>query len=288
MQYNSKFVELRYNHNFQIFSILIEYDGKEINDRKRRNARQNYPKSKKTPRKGYIELILRNNQIYNNNDFLKYFIYHLKCDNNKIVVNTMKDKTNLSKILQVGDKEDMEKMLSKESSNNFPDKRMGVDKVINKIYNLRLSISKIRENIQDMELKKNVIKLFSSGYRKNSMKTIETAVNHWEKFIQGREFFSFKEITDFIVYLKNKVVPTSLQKYLNNFKKEKKLIKKIIKGISEDNIVVEQFKTTWSMDGALEKLNKAKEIGPSNVVQVSLQDSRVTWPNKEKYKVQRG
>uniref|UniRef100_A0A0K0E4X4 Tyr recombinase domain-containing protein n=1 Tax=Strongyloides stercoralis TaxID=6248 RepID=A0A0K0E4X4_STRER len=106
------------------------------------------------------------------------------------------------------------------------------------------------------------------GYRDRSIKSMETVLVHWNTFIDGRKYFRFKDICDFIVYSKNKINAMSVKSYtgyfmvlltLNNVildKREHEILKKIKKAISEEKIIVEKFKTTWSAGQALERMKK--------------------------------
>uniref|UniRef100_A0A0K0FSN3 Tyr recombinase domain-containing protein n=1 Tax=Strongyloides venezuelensis TaxID=75913 RepID=A0A0K0FSN3_STRVS len=101
---------------------------------------------------------------------------------------------------------------------------------------------------------------------KNSVKCIETILNHWKNFTSQWEYFEFKDVCEFIMYLNENVEPSSVKTYINHFmvilslndvmlsKKEREIIKKIIKGISDDTIIVSKYKTTWSVEDAIEKL----------------------------------
>uniref|UniRef100_A0A0K0FPC8 Tyr recombinase domain-containing protein n=1 Tax=Strongyloides venezuelensis TaxID=75913 RepID=A0A0K0FPC8_STRVS len=111
-----------------------------------------------------------------------------------------------------------------------------------------------------MGVSKQAMDWFWRGYRKNSVKCIETILNHWKNFTSQWEYFEFKDICEFIMYLNEKVGPSSVKTYINYFmvilslndvmlsKKEREIIKKIIKGISDDTITVSEYRTTCEAD----------------------------------------
>uniref|UniRef100_A0A0K0FTD6 Tyr recombinase domain-containing protein n=1 Tax=Strongyloides venezuelensis TaxID=75913 RepID=A0A0K0FTD6_STRVS len=117
-----------------------------------------------------------------------------------------------------------------------------------------------------MGVSKQAVDWFWRSYRKNSVKCIETILNHWKNFTSQWEYFEFKDVCEFIMYLNEKVGSSLVKIYTNYFmvilslndvmlsKKKQEIIKKIIKGISDDTIIVSEYRTTWSVEDVIEKL----------------------------------
>uniref|UniRef100_A0A0K0FRI6 Tyr recombinase domain-containing protein n=1 Tax=Strongyloides venezuelensis TaxID=75913 RepID=A0A0K0FRI6_STRVS len=162
----------------------------------------------------------------------------------------MEGETNIQGILHNENNKCNEEKRDTRDENIITHKEVDVGRVDTKKYNVKLSLDKINENLNNMGVSKQAVDWFWRGYRKNLVKCIETILNHWKNFTSQWEYFEFKDVCKFIMYLNEKVKPSSVKTYISYFivilslndvmlsKKEREIIKKIIKGISDDTIIV--------------------------------------------------
>uniref|UniRef100_A0A0N5CCY2 Tyr recombinase domain-containing protein n=1 Tax=Strongyloides papillosus TaxID=174720 RepID=A0A0N5CCY2_STREA len=179
---------------------------------------------------------------------------------------TVEGETNIQGVLHNENNKCTEEKRDARDEDIVTHKEVDVGGVNTKKYSIKLSLDNINESLNNLGISKQAIDWFWRGYRKNSVKCIETILNHWESFTNQLEYFEFKDVCEFIIYLNEKVGPSSVKTYINYFmvilslndvtlsKKEREVIKKIIKGISDDTIIVGEYRTTWSVEDAIEKL----------------------------------
>uniref|UniRef100_A0A0N5C6W3 Tyr recombinase domain-containing protein n=1 Tax=Strongyloides papillosus TaxID=174720 RepID=A0A0N5C6W3_STREA len=178
----------------------------------------------------------------------------------------MEDKTNIQESLQDEEVDDIVEVPIEGVESIISNKEMDVAGSTSKSYSTKFSLEKINKDLTDFGISEQARECFWKGYRSNSVKCIESTLRHWEEFTLQKEYFKFSDVCEFIMYLKERLGTTSVKTYSNYFlmiltlndvildKKEKEIIKKMVKGIVDDTIVINDFRTTWSVERAIENL----------------------------------